>query len=301
MLRSTLVKKLNNHLGVQSIFVLLPVLLIVLYIVFYAIDLLTFISVVDYNDKITKRNFDEGLIKEVSDFSRNEDGTYTATIEGANEFVEEVAPKDHIYSVAILDKDWFVLTTKSGNRMYQTKCDFIDSVTHKDNNFVVTIGNKKVNAVSGGTIYDVVLTKDGQYAIEFKDKSIKKVNLDSLSTLSVIIRDRDTYRLRVKTSYSQTLKNIKLNFCTNLPSNNIYYNEITRSYVKNISSDFTKNFILGSNILVVFTSMLCYVLLLVFIRRTDNLVLLRNKNVLVLNMIAVSSLPLCILVTFILT
>jgi hypothetical protein len=80
----------------------------------------------------------------------------------------------------------------------------------------------------------------------------------------------------------------------------MYYDESTQQYIKNISSDFAKNLIISSNIVVVMVSMLAYTVLLGILRQRKELVLLRNNGVVIVNIFALLILPFCMILTMVL-
>lgn len=263
-------------------------------------DVMNAYSVVAVNNQIVKENMNADYVKEVSYFEKNADSTYNATIEGSGSKEIEVGLGDVIYTVFILDTNWYQLMLNDGTNLYQTSCDFVDSVERVDDEFTVKIGGKSFTIERGRALADVILDEDGSYKLSYTSEKVEDKTLDSLNTLEVLLKTDSKYKLKVTASYTNTVDSLEVNFCSNLPTNNMYYDESTQQYVKNISSDFAKSLILSSNIIVVMVSMVVYTILLGLLRQKNELIILRNKGVVIVNIFALLILPFCLLLTIIL-
>lgn len=263
----------------------------------YMTDVMNAYNIVATNNKIVKENMNADYIKEVSYFEESADGTYSANIEGSDSEEIEVGLGDVIYTVSIQDTNWYQLMLCNGDKLYQTSCDFIDSIEKDGDAFKVKVGDKTFEVERNKSLVDVILTEDGSYKLSYSNEEVEDKTLDSLNTLEVLLKTDDKYKLKVTASYTNTVDNLDLNFCSNLPTDNMYYDESTQQYVKNISSDFAKNLILSSNIVVVMFSMLAYTVLLGILRQRNELTLLKHKGVVIVNIFALLILPFCILLT----
>ena len=297
MIRSHLTNFLNKFIFIQAIFCFLPIIFISVYMFAYMTDVMNAYSVVVTNNKIVKENMNADYLKEVSNFEENDDGTYSATIEGSGSKEVEVGLGDVIYTVSIHDTNWYQLMLCNGEKLYQTSCDFVDSVKKDGDDFKVKVGDKTFKVERGKSLVDVILAEDGSYKLSYMNEDIEDKTLDSLNTLEVLLKTDDKYKLKVTTSYTNTVDDLNLNFCSNLPTDNMYYDESTQQYLKNISSDFAKNLIFASNIVVVMCSMLIYTVLLGTLRQRDELTLLKHKGVVIVNIFALLILPFCMLLT----
>lgn len=297
MIRSHLTNFLNKYTFIQAIFCFLPIIFISVYMFAYMTDVMNAYSVVATNNQIVKENMNADYVKEVSYFEENEDNTYSATIEGSSSEEVEVGLGDVIYTVSIQDTNWYQLMLSNGTKLYQTSCDFVDSVEKDGDNFTVKVGEKSFTIERGRSLVDVILDEDGSYKLSYTNEEVDDKVLDSLNTLEVLLKTDDKYRIKVTANYTNTVDNLDLNFCSNLPTDNMYYDESTQQYVKNISSDFAKNLIISSNIVVVMVSMLAYTVLLGILRQRGELVFLRNKGVVIVNIFALLILPFCLILT----
>lgn len=297
MIRSHLTKFLNKYAFIQAIFCFLPIIFISVYMFAYMTDVMNAYNIVATNNKIVKENMNADYIKEVSYFEESVDGTYSANIEGSDSEEIEVGLGDVIYTVSIQDTNWYQLMLCNGDKLYQTSCDFINSIEKDGDVFKVTVGDKTFEVERNKSLVDVILAEDGSYKLSYSNEEVEDKTLDSLNTLEVLLKTDDKYKLKVTASYTNTVDDLDLNFCSNLPTNNMYYDESTQQYVKNISSDFAKNLILSSNIVVVMFSMLAYTVLLGILRQRNELVLLKHKGVVIVNIFALLILPFCILLT----
>lgn len=300
MIRSRLTEFLNKYTFIQVIFCFLPIIFISVYMFAYMTDVMNSYKIITTNNQIVKENMNADYLKEVSYFEENDDNTYSATIEGSGSEEVEVELGDVIYTVSVQDIDWYKLVLADGSILYQTSCDFIDDIEKDGEDFKITVGDKSFNISRGSSLVDVMLDEDGSYKLSYITDEVEDKTLDSLNTLEVLLKTDNKYKIKVTASYTNTVDNLELNFCSNLPTDNMYYDESTQQYIKNISSDFAKNLIISSNIVVVMVSMLAYTVLLGILRQRKELVLLRNNGVVIVNIFALLILPFCMILTMVL-
>ena len=300
MIRSRLTEFLNKYTFIQAIFCFLPIIFISVYMFAYMTDVMNSYKIITTNNQIVKENMNADYLKEVSYFEENDDNTYSATIEGSSSAEVEVGLGDVIYTVSVQDIDWYKLVLADGSILYQTSCDFIDDIEKDGEDFKITVGDKSFNITRGSSLVDVMLDEDGSYKLSYITDEVEDKTLDSLNTLEVLLKTDNKYKIKVTASYTNTVDNLDLNFCSNLPTDNMYYDESTQQYIKNISSDFAKNLIISSNIVVVMVSMLAYTVLLGILRQRKELVLLRNMGVAIVNIFALLILPFCMILTMVL-
>lgn len=300
MIRSRLTEFLNKYTFIQVIFCFLPIIFISVYMFAYMTDVMNSYKIITTNNQIVKENMNADYLKEVSYFEENDDNTYSATIEGSSSEEVEVELGDVIYTVSVQDIDWYKLVLADGSILYQTSCDFIDDIEKDGEDFKITVGDKSFNISRGSSLVDVMLDEDGSYKLSYITDEVEDKTLDSLNTLEVLLKTDNKYKIKVTASYTNTVDNLELNFCSNLPTDNMYYDESTQQYIKNISSDFAKNLIISSNIVVVMISMLAYTVLLGILRQRKELVLLRNNGVVIVNIFALLILPFCMILTMVL-
>ena len=300
MIRSRLTEFLNKYTFIQAIFCFLPIIFISVYMFAYMTDVMNSYKIITTNNQIVKENMNADYLKEVSYFEENDDNTYSATIEGSSSAEVEVELGDVIYTVSVQDTDWYKLVLFDGSILYQTSCDFIDDIKKDGDDFKATVGDKSFNISRGSSLVDVMLDEDGSYKLSYITDEVEDKTLDSLNTLEVLLKTDNKYKIKVTASYTNTVDNLELNFCSNLPTDNMYYDESTQQYIKNISSDFAKNLIISSNIVVVMVSMLAYTVLLGILRQRKELVLLKNNGVVIVNIFALLILPFCMILTMVL-
>lgn len=300
MIRSRLASWLNRYTFVQYVFVMLPVLLILIYVFSYMQDLMSITKIITYNDSIVEKVYNTDSLKELSEFSENEDGSYVATITGDKSYDVEVTNGNTIFEVYADDVNWYSCITCNLDTFYQVDCDFIDSIKSTNEGLLVTKGDTSVTISKGSRLCSVLLDENDSYKIDFDEDKLEDYTVDNLNMLTVLTKTINGCNLRINSAYSKELDSVDVNFCSNLPSNNLYYDESSQSFIKNISSDFTSNFILGSNIITVMLSMLVYVGLLGYLRSKHELSLLEHKEILFVDIFALCVLPLCVLATLVL-
>lgn len=298
MIRSRLVSFLNKHFYIQIIVCLLPLIFIGVYAIAYSFDMINVFSVLEYNNKVTMQDMNADSIKEVSYFKDNGDDTYNVIIEGEQSYEENISLGDTIYTVTLVNDNWFMLLTNSYNRLYITDTELFDVEALDNGTYnVIVDDNNSFNVESNDVVCSVILNDEGSYEADFIDDEIEPVIYDSLSTLQVELRDGDSYRISINSAYEKTFDNIDVKFCTNLPTSNIYYNESSQTFIKNASEGFSTNFIIGSNIGVVMISMTLYCILLGIIQKEGDLIILKKKGILMVNICAITILFLLIVLT----
>lgn len=295
MLRSTLVDKLNKHLIVQAIFVFLPAILIIPYLLFYMYDVLRVFTVLEYNNSILRES--NGYIKEVELYEEDSTGDIKAVISGEDSVDLNVKCGDVLYSIQIIGTDWYRLITTGGDIMMTAETGVFDSVSVNDSDeYVITVGDKNYTAVIGDIIADIKLNEQGEYTVVYNDDFERTI--DFLPSLQVVLKDGDLFTIKLSTSYSKEMDNIDVSLCNILPSDNMYYDEINQNFVRNVGDDFAKIFILQSNIAVVLISTTLYLVLLCVVRNGDNLILLNNKKSIMCNLCLIVALALAVVMTF---
>ena len=301
MIHSILVEKLNKYKFIQFLFLFLPILLIVIYSYFYIIDVLNVTGAIAHNDEVVDENISDNL-KEVVDYKQYNDNTYSVTINGSEEVEMEVTKGDPIYYVNVIDENWFRLSTDgSDHKTYSSECELIDTIKKRGSNLVYTIkgSDKEYTIAPDSLLATVSVAEDGGFLIEYSNSDITPEVTDQLKTLDIELETDNGYRLVFHDGYDLELKDMEVNFATVLPTDNIYYDEDSKTFIKNISSDFAMNFIFGSKIFTILISTLFYLLLLILVWTKKELNLL-NKWVLICNAFGVVFLVLCILFTFVL-
>ena len=297
MIHSSLIKKLNEWVFIQYIFSALPTLFIIIYIFAYMTNLMSIVRVVTYNDSITQQAYDNGILKEVDHFKENSDGTYSATISGDASYEIEAKLNEELFSIYFLGQDWYSIITNNNGVLYTTTTDLVDELKVSDGNYSIIKGSQEMPIKPDGLVCTVSLDSLGSYKITYAEDDIDSFTIDELAMVQLKLVNDDSYRFDISASYSKDVGVISPNFCTNLPTNNLYYDEVDMTFVQNISEDFAKNFILGSNIGIVFFSMTLFCILLNLIRKRHELTVLEHKEVMLVNILAVLLLPLCILFT----
>lgn len=294
MIHSVLLEWLERHKYIQMIIGFLPIIFLISYIGFYMYDLSGSVAIINYNDKLVQSDMDAGNVREVDVFEENEDGTYSINTTGEDSYEVSVAFGEPIYYIYITAPNWYRIITVDGDILYQAYCDLFDNVEESDTGIIVTVDDKTYEVSKTDVAATVSLAEDGSYEIDY---GVVSKTVDALNTLEVELKNGDEYRILVKSSYTKVVDDITLNFCSSLPTDNIYYDESNDSYVKNISSDYAKIFMLNSNILVVAFSMLLYFALLLIIRRENKLSILNYNSVMYSNLFAIALLPLLAIVT----
>lgn len=300
MFRSALIEKLNKYVFFQYIFVILPVLIVSIYGFAYMTDMLGIAGVFAYNDKVTQRSIDVDAVHPVVYAEKSDGAVGSAIVQGDFSSVVEVKADEPIFAVQAFSPNWFCISTAAGDMVYTENCDLFSvelldgggmRVLHEDISFDCEIGY---------TICYVCINSDGAYEVCFFDEAESSYELSLLPMLELQESTGGSYKVNVTTSYELKAANIDINFCTNLPTDDLYYNEQTGTFVRNVSSDYPYTFLVRANMPTVLLSMVVYLFLLMYVGREGKLELLKKRFLFKADVFAVCLLPLAVIATVIL-
>lgn len=296
MFRSVLIEKLNKYTFIQFVFVILPVLMVSIYGYAYLTDMLSVSRVLEYNNQIAMRAWE---VDELLEVEYTGDAHHKAVVK--SDFSDEaiVGVDEVIFYVQLHGVDWYQLCTKN-SYTYLQSCSLFDvEALEEDGHYMISYGDHSEEFVSGDIICVATISEDGAWRISFKNDESWYYDLDELYMLELMSTDGDKYKVHISAGYEVDVDDAAINFCTSLPTNKLYYDEGSKSLVRNVSDDYAKTFILRSNILIVVLSTILYCILLWKASEEKKLVLLDNKYILRADMFAACLLPLCVIFTFI--
>lgn len=298
MFRSKLIAFLNEHVWLQYIFVILPVVTVAIYSYAYMTDMLSISRSLAYNDSISERSFDEGTLKKVVYSEVNDAGVTEVVVDGGVISDENVKVDDVIFYVQMYNVNWFQIVSGSGSAAMTEHCSLFDVKDETETGAVVTYEDFEHEFSFGDLVCAVTVSPDGLWRVTFLTDEAPHYDLEELSMVELLSSEGGRYSVRVYNRYTTEVDDMELNFCSNLPSEDTYFDESTGSFVKNISKDYAETFILRSNILIVLVTLIWYFLLLYdFIAKESKLSLVQNVYLRRANAFAVCLLPVCIVVT----
>lgn len=280
MFRSALIEKLNKHVWLQYIFVILPVVIVLIYVSAYMTDMLGISQVFAVNDRITEQAYGRDELREVTDVVEEDGVIKSAYVSGNLDVVTTVEPEVVIFYVQMYDPEWYQIVTQAGPSTFMEQCSLFEVEEADTYTAIVKHDDYSWEVEYGDIICAVCIDKDGAYRVQFMEDEDAYYTLDELSMLELVSSNGGSYTVRVNANYAVDMETTEINFCTNLPTDNLYYNESTQSFVRNVSSDYALTFILKSNIIVVILSVIIYCMLLWRIEKEDKLSLLKNKYLL---------------------
>lgn len=297
MIHSRLVKFLNKAWGIQVILSVFPVLLIIFYSFVYLLDVSSTLKVLDTNDNLATMGLDNNLIKEVGDIKENDDKTYTAEMNEINSVSVNTSEGDILLTITVTDKDNYTINTSEGS-IDTSYCSLIDEISDiEDGYFTAKVGDYEVRSHTGLELFEVTVGKNGVLYVDFFDKEHQQ-RVKEIEEIELTFKGDNKYTYTIRAKFDKKFENMECKYCRVLPSSNLYYDTSSGVLLHNISSDFSKNFLLGSNILAVFISSVFYIILLVVCHKRNELVILQRKEPLFINMAGFSCLFLLILITF---
>lgn len=270
MIHSRLVSFLNRHIWLQYVVGYLPVMIIGVYLLFYILDISSLVAVIESNDSLVTQHRNMGRLKCVEDYLvRN--GSYELKIRGLNYKSVKAGVGDIVYSVKPVG---------------ETYC-----IYYSDNEFLEIPSVEMLDCEVGKAGVDIRVSSDGTYLV---GDTIQ----DSVYNISVTGKSDSGFDFEVSDGYIISVDDLNVNFCNSLPTDDIYYDELTNSCIRNTNSQFALNFIVGSNLAVIAFSMLAYLVLLQMIYKQEELEIVSNRWVLNINLVFVCSLPLLGVFTF---
>lgn len=300
MIRYRLSNFIKKSVGIQLFISIMPIMLAILYISFYMIDLTMLITSFENNNRYVSQDILSDVIKEVSNFEENVDGSYSVILQDEQSSEEEIGVGDTIFTLSIIKDSWYQLITKSGARLTLTGCELFEVEPQEDGSFKIIVNDSSFIVNSGDIVCDVILNKDEGYTVNFNTDSIDSIEPDYISSLQLIMRNKDKYRIKVVSAYETELDNIAINFCTNLPTDSVYYNEVSQVFLKNVSRYFKVQFILDSNIIIALISILVLSILIHYMGVLEDIKYFKRQDIFIANIFGVVVISFCILTTFLL-
>lgn len=285
MLRSRLNDFLVKNIWLQIVICVLPVILTSIYVFVYLFDLSGIVFVLDKNRTQTEEDLKWNNLYEVSSYELNEDDTYKCKVIKDDTVALEVNSGDIIFNIELTDEisSKFYTTDKVWN--VDNFMLFDEIITNEDGTYTVKVNNKELNVSKGSTVYEVKLIDYNNFEYVYNDDTTEIV--ESCPCISIDYKNKDKFSITIKTAFEKTFDNLIISYTDNLPSDNIYYNATSDVFIKNISSDFDNNFMLGSNFFTVCLSMIGMLVLLFILRKKTDYKVLGTKYPFKINAIAI--------------
>lgn len=279
MFRDSLIRTLNKYQFIQFIFVIVPVLIAIIYGYAYMTDMLSIARNLEVNNRISEQAWGRNELQEVS-YIEDDNGTTRAVISGDFEDEVTVGVDDVIFYVQMYDPSWYQFVTASGESVFMEQCDLFDVEWAGDTVGTVTHDDFSHDFEFGDLVCAVSVSEDGLWRVTFLLDDMPHYDLEELYMLELVRADGGSYTVKVTASYTFEIDDMEVNFCTNLPSDSLYYNEAVGSFVRNVSKDYAVTFMLRANFGIVVLSELLYCLLLWQASKEKKLELLDNSYLL---------------------
>ena len=289
-MKKKLVNFAEKHKWTQYTLGFLPFCLVIIFGAFYIYDLLSVYTVIVVNDSIVQKNMDAGYVQEIVGYTDSGD----IQVSGTNNFFCNVANDGVIYSVSILDKDFYMITN-GDKSFYQAGDDFVKSTEYTDTSIkVTTLDGKELEYHKGDMLYQVFKDEKG---FELLFGGNYSYHTDSIKGLVQI--DDNSYEYTKQ--YTANISDNEMLYCSVLPTSGIYFDYSNQTLICNINDDFAKNFVIGSKLVVVILSTVSLTVLLFACYKTKVLsVLGASKKFIIFNIIGVAILGVLCLITYML-
>lgn len=299
MFRKQFIEVLNRHAWLQYIFFILPIIMVTIYGSAYLTDMLNISRSLTVNDNISARAWAEDMLHVVSYTEPDADGKVFSVVEGVDHDDVTVKTDDVLFYVQLFDTGWYQIISANQKSLMSERCDLFEIVDFDDEHVTVAHDDIELTFEYGDVICGVFLSEDGLWRVKFNVDEMPYYDLEALHMVEVLGINDGVYTVRVSASYLIETQGVDINFCSSLPTDDLYYNESTRSFVRNVSSDYPWTFMLRSNIAVVLLSSIFFCVLIYKIQDEKKLVMSDNKYIFGVNVFAVCLLLLCVPFTLI--
>ena len=249
-----------------------PSLMIAIYAFALAYDLSSVLYTLDYNNSIVNLNMDNGYIKEVSSENR---------VYGDNSLSIDCEYGSLLFDVYLAGNNLFMLEASDGD-VFVSDFSLVESSNWGSDSAELTFNGNTMSTPYKTQICGVFLENDGTLLIDFEDDNYS-FKLDSISELSLDLRSIDSCKFTLRGTYEVKTDGLEIVFSNILPTSNTYYDLSSNTLVQNTNSDFSKNFILGSNLLVLFCVTTLFNILLILCYKAKKLPDIINMRCIWLN------------------
>lgn len=243
----------------------LPVVLAVIYLVVFLMDLANASSIIVVNDKTLGNIQNSSTIHKVSSF-KEYNGKNIIGVDGDKSYDIEAKRGSTLYTVSVGGEGWYNVDVEDGG---SADLDTLSYVTKEDyQTGVLTVSYKdiKYKVKLGEPVYKVSLANDDAYKVTLMDKARTSFVVDSDASLEFKKEEYGIYKFKYTNSFIKEFSKLNINYCTTLPTDDLYFDSIRNQVVMNVSSDFSKNFLLGTKWVLVMFSMVLYVSALIIIK-----------------------------------
>lgn len=293
MFRSAMTSMLNKHVWLQYILVILPFLMVIIYGFAYLTDMLSVARNLAYNNSISEAAWGTDSLHEVLALSVIDEQNY-AIISGDSTDTVTVPADTLIFYVQMYSENWYQYVTQSSGSIMTEGCSLFDVIDSDDGVYTIKHEDFEAEFMSGDLVCGISITEDGLWLVKFFTEDAYSYTTDELYIMELISEEDGLYTVRVSGNYRIAVDNVELHFCSVLPTDSIYYNDNTGSFVTNVVKDYPWTFMLRSNIgiVLVATALLCF--LLYRLSLEDKLILLKHRYIVNVNIVALVCLALCV-------
>lgn len=294
MFHKSLINTLNKHIFLQYIFVFLPIIMIAIYGFAYMTDMLGIARSLAYNDTKASNAYSTNQLVTVDHTGTDDNGEYVL-VNGVDYIdVPNVVPGYAIFYVQMYGENWFSIGVETGNTLTVDNCDLFSIVDYDDGVCTIEHDDISFDAESGDIICWVSISEDGLWRITFETEDWPYYDLEELYLLEIVDSSEDEYIVRIHEAYHISVDSVELNFCTSLPTSDVYYDLSSKTFITNVTKDYPWTFMLRANIFVVLLSTALYCTLLWKLSKDRELDLLKHQIVININIFAVSLLAVCV-------
>ena len=263
--------------------------MLLVYCTTYMLDLMNVYSAIAINNKVVEAKKRGTDLKPVSDVKYNEDTKrYSVYIKGNQSIdLEDVKIGETIFTYYIGNMDGAaILNLEDGPALSTTNFDNLTDRKDTDDGINLKFMGKEYKGLSAMEgFFSVSMNKDGKFDVHFLQGNGKDFEIETLGCIKVLGITEDTANLRLSTSYKFYEPKLEVNYCTVLDTDSFYYDEVNEALLKNTSSDFAYNFMIGSKLPVVGVSMLGLLVMLYLVKRTKKFSILSRREPLIINII----------------
>lgn len=252
---------LNNHPRFQKVTGYLPIVLLMIFCMFYTLDVLNVFKIISLNNsKLDSKN-----LREV-DSQVEEDDSFSYILKATEGKEVVVKTGEKILSVIADSNDLVYYELNNGYKMKVFYSPFvIPCDTDKDKSISYSLNGNTYSYNKGDKVCDVILNSSGYYTVDVFQAGVKSdsFNPKQIKGVSTVYKNSDNlYTLSVDNTSIFTTNIRDINYVSNLSTSDVYVDINAHQLVTNIGKDFAINFMIGTKYIIVLLSSVIFVILM---------------------------------------
>ena len=303
MIRSLLFSRIGKSKVVQMLIGYIPIILCLIYLVFYILDISSVYAVIADNNKLVGTDYSATHHKVIN--VTQDEGIYNLEFEST--ITREVITKKEelFFTVNCADADWVIYDFGSKGEDLSIHNSVITGVGKivEEDLYEYNLFGETIKYYRYGKICDIYVNKEGTYTLKLfgsNGRLVKELILDELYGVSTVETRDDLVKMSVSNECVLKTSSLDIKYVDCFSDDNIYYDIYQKVLVRNISDDFATNILIGNKFFIVLASSLIFTVMFWFARRIEEFNELREKCYFIMSLIVTIFSVLVLLLTYIL-